>query len=131
MLIITLLLACSGGGSTDKDAGALDDSAATDDTAEDTAPACAEMNSGEDWVWSGECPQMRTPCDIVVDGCALSIDYTADGGMTMGMPYAGTLAGSTVTFEDGDTVTGCVGTLESADKLTGTCDGGCTFTLRQ
>lgn len=74
---------------------------------------------------------MRTPCDIVVTECSLTIDYSADGGMTMGMPYAGTIEGDTITFEDGDGVNGCVGTIEDADTVSGTCDGGCTFTLRR
>jgi hypothetical protein len=51
--------------------------------------------------------------------------------MTMGMPYAGTIDGDTVTFGDGDTVTGCVGTVETADKISGSCDGGCTYELRR
>lgn len=95
---------------------------------------CDAVNAGEDWQWSGECPQMVTPCDLVVEGCEISIDYEADGGMTMGMPYTGTIEGSSVTFTDGDSVTGCVGTLEDADTLSGTCvlDGeACTFTLRR
>ena len=87
------------------------------------------MNSGTDWKWEGECPQMRTPCDIVVKGCEVAIDYDADGGMTMGMPYAGTISGNTITFEDGDILTGCVGTLSDADNASGTCDDGCTWEL--
>jgi hypothetical protein len=74
---------------------------------------------------------MRTPCDLVVTECSLAIDYAADGGMTMGMPYAGTVTGSTITFDDGDEVTGCVGTIEDADSVSGSCSGGCTFTLRR
>jgi len=144
MLTLTLFLACAGGAKTDDstaatddsgattdDSGATDDSTAADDSADDTAPTCDPMTSGDDWAWLGECPQMRTPCDIVVDGCSLTIDYSADGGMTMGMPYSATIEGSTVTFSDDNSVSGCVGTLESADKVTGTCSNGCTFTLRR
>lgn len=139
MLTLLLLLACTGDTKTDdtSDNGG-DDSADTsggDDTANDsggdTAPECATLNSGDDWSWNGDCPQMRTPCDIVVDGCSLTIDYAADGGMTMGMPYEGTIEGDTITFADGDSVTGCVGTIEDADTVSGTCDGGCDFTLRR
>ncbi|MFN7144956.1 MAG: hypothetical protein ACK4YP_14360 [Myxococcota bacterium] len=106
--------------------------ACTSATVDDSGPAaCAPLTSGDDWAWQGACPQMRTPCDIVVTGCSLAIDYAADGGMTMGMPYAGTIDGSTITFTDGDTVTGCVGTIEDADTVSGTCDDGCTFTLER
>lgn len=136
MLLFTLLLACAGGAKSDDSSGTpTDDTAATDDSAQDSVPdstpACDAMNSGDDWAWQGECPQMRTPCDIVVDGCSLTIDYAADGGMTMGMPYAGTIDGSTITFEDGDSVPGCVGTLEDADTVSGSCSDGCTFTLKR
>ncbi len=125
MLTLLLLLACTGDTKTD------DTSDNTGDDSADTASACATLNSGDDWDFNGECPQMRTPCDIVVDGCSLTIDYAADGGMTMGMPYEGTIEGDTITFADGDSVTGCVGTIEDADTVSGTCDGGCTFTLRR
>ncbi len=126
ILLPLLLVACV---TKDGDSAAGE----TGDTADttDTAPACATLNGGTDWAWQGECPQMRTPCDIVVSGCELAIDYAADGGMTMGMPYAGTIEGDTITFEDGDTVDGCVGTIEDADSVTGSCAGGCTFTLRR
>jgi len=138
MISLLLFLACAGGSKTDDSAQHTgDDTSAGDDSADtqaqdtDTGPACATLNSGDDWAWSGECPQMRTPCDIVVDGCSLTIDYAADGGMTMGMPYAGTISGDTITFEDGDSVGGCTGTIEDPDKVTGSCTGGCTFTLRR
>lgn len=137
MLTLILLLACAGGSKTDDsgaaadDSATADDSAGGDDSAEDSAPTCAALNSGDDWAFNGDCPQMRTPCDIVVDGCSLTIDYAADGGMTMGMPYEGTIEGDTITFADGDSVTGCVGTIEDADTVSGTCDGGCEFTLRR
>jgi hypothetical protein len=125
-MLLALLLACTG--------ATPNDTADTTDTSDTTGgdtdnAACDTLNSGTNWVFNGECPQMRTPCDMVVDSCALTIDYTADGGMTMGMPYAGTIAGNTITFEDGDSITGCVGTIEDADTVSGSCDGGCTFTL--
>ena len=97
----------------------------------DTASGCSTVNSGEDWAWTGACPQMTTPVVIAVKGCELSLDYDADGGMTMGMPYSGTVSGDVVTFADDNSVDGCVGTVDSADKITGSCKGGCTFTLRR
>lgn len=117
MTFLTLLLACGTAGTTD--------------SADASGAACATVTSADDWAWYGECPQMTTPVDLDVEGCALSLDYAADGGMTMGMPYAGTISGDTVTFEAGDTVTGCVGTVNGADRIEGTCGGGCTFTLRR
>jgi len=127
MTLAFLLLGCVGGDDTK-----TDDTAPVDDTSGETdTPACAEVASGDDWAWTGECPQMRTPCDIVVTECELVIDYDADGGMTMGMPHGGAAAGDTVTFTDDSTVTGCVGTILSADEIEGTCDDGCTFTLRR
>lgn len=134
MLTLLLLLACATERKTDDPAGGDDSAADTDlDTSADSGSggACSALSSGDDWAWNGECPQMRTPCDIVVDGCSLTIDYEADGGMTMGMPYEGTIEGDTITFADGGSVNGCVGTIETADKVSGTCDGGCTFTLRR
>lgn len=122
-LLLSVLLAC---GTSAHD---VDSAADLGETAEDTAPACAVLDPGEDWAWNGDCPQMRTPCEIVVDGCDVEIAYSS--GMTMGMPYAGTIDGDTITFQDGDTVDGCVGTVEDADKVTGSCGGGCTFTLRR
>ncbi len=94
-------------------------------------PACATLTPGTDWAWHGACPQMTTPVDVAVDGCALTLDYTHHDGMTMGMPYAGTVDGDTVTFAAGDTVTGCLGTVVSADRVDGTCDGGCAFSLKR
>ena len=127
MLSLILLIACVGGTKSDDSADTSGDSGSGDT---DTGPTCSTLNSGDDWAWSGACPQMRTPCDIVVDGCSLTIDYAADGGMTMGMPYEATINGDMITFVDGDSVTGCVGTIEDADTVSGTCDGGCAFTLR-
>lgn len=126
MLSWLLILACAGDSKTNDSPPE-----SPDDSAGESGLSCEVMNSGDDWYWSGGCPQMRTPCDIVVSGCSLTIDYEADGGMTMGMPYEGSIEGSTVTFADGDSVTGCVGTLEDADTMSGTCDGGCTFSLQR
>ena len=132
MMIPLLLLAIGCG---DKDDG-TDDTQDTQDTldtqdtsVEDSGATCDPMNSGEDWDFRGQCPGMQTPCEILVDGCSLTITYSS--GMTMGMPYAGTIEGSTIHFEDGDSVLGCVGTLEDEDNVTGTCEGGCEFTLRR
>jgi hypothetical protein len=122
-MMIPLLFLATGCG--DKDNSGADD---TQDT-QDTGATCDPMNSGEDWDFQGQCPGMQTPCEILVEGCSLTINYSS--GMTMGMPYAGTIEGSTIHFEDGDSVLGCVGTLEDEDNVTGTCDGGCEFTLRR
>ncbi len=131
-LLVSLLLLTACTGKTADDTAATGDDSAADTDADTDTVTCAPLNTGEDWAWQGECPQMRTPCDIVVDGCSVSVDYSAEpGGMTMGMPYAGTIDGNTVTFEDGDSVDGCVGTIEDADTVSGTCAGGCTFTLRR
>jgi hypothetical protein len=92
---------------------------------EDNEPACDTMTAGEDWAWRGECPQMLTPCEIEVDGCSLSIAYSS--GMTMGMPNGGEISGDQITFTGGN-YDNCVGTLEDADTISGSCDG-CTFTL--
>lgn len=124
--LLLFLLACPT--TTPKDDSAGGDTA-LDTHDSPTGPTCDTMNSGTDWKWEGECPQMRTPCDIVVTECELAIDYDADGGMTMGMPYAGTIDGNTITFEDGDILSGCVGTLIDADHAEGTCDTGCTWEL--
>ena len=133
-----LLLACTGQG--DGETGKLhtgdtDDSTETGDTSDTSDTGgngadCATVNAGDDWAWNGECPQMRTPVVITVSDCTLTLDYDAVGGMTMGMPYSGTVSGDQVSFDDGDSVDGCVGTVESADKITGTCDG-CEYTLTQ
>jgi hypothetical protein len=137
MLALSLLLACAVADDTGKPADAdADTDADTDadadadtDADSDTDLACSPMTSGDDWAWDGECPQMVTPCDIVVTDCAIAIDYEDDGGMTMGMPYSGTIAGTTVTFADDNTVRGCEGVLEDPDTISGTCRDGCTFTL--
>lgn len=133
MLSLYLLLACTGGADSnpkgDSDPANTDDTGATDTGDGDTAPACATVTPGEDWAWLGECPRMTTPVVIAVESCALTLDYDAVGGMTMGMPYSATISGDAVTFAGDNSVTGCVGTVETADQITGSCDGGCTFTL--
>lgn len=123
-----LLLACS----TPADTSTKGDTA-TADTADsvDSGPACAVVNSGDDWSWSGECPQMGTPVVITVDGCTMTLDYDPVGGMTMGMPYSATIEGDVVTFANDDSVDDCVGTVETADRITGTCEGGCTYKLKR
>lgn len=134
-MLLALLIACSAGttnsGTTDSGAADSADSADTDTGTGDTGPACATMNSGDDWAWSGECPGMTTPVVISVDGCALTLDYDAVGGMTMGMPYSATIEGDVVTFADDNGVDGCVGTVDTADKITGSCADGCTFKLKR
>jgi len=139
MILALFLLACSGG----TDANNADDTSAADadtdtdadtdadsDSDSDTDADCSAVTAGDDWAWTGACPGMTTPVSVAVDGCILTLDY-GSGGMTMGMPYAGTVSGTTVTFEDGDSVTGCTGTVESADKIEGSCDGGCTYKLKR
>jgi hypothetical protein len=128
VFFLLLVLAC-GDKDADDTAGTPTDGGSADGGT--TGATCVALSTGDDWAFNGQCPQMRTPCDIVVDGCSLAIDYEADGGMTMGMPYAGTIAGDTITFEDGDYVKGCVGTIADPDTVSGTCDGGCTFTLER
>lgn len=128
MWISLLFLGCATSGGDTSDTSSDTSADTSSDTSSDTA-SCSELSSGTDWAWTGECPQMPTPCDIVVTGCSLTIDYAADGGMTMGMPYAGTIEGDTVTFADDNGVTGCVGTILDADHVEGTCGDGCTFEL--
>ena len=129
MTTLILLLACSG---TKDSAGGTESSATTDSqsitgTTAGTTPACTELTTSEDWAWNGECPQMRTPCVVTFESCAVTIDYPS--GMTMNMPSAGTIEGDTVTFTGGS-FTGCVGTITDATHITGGCDDGCTFTLQ-
>ena len=92
-----------------------------------TPPACDSVNAGNDWAWRGSCPGMLTPCTVQVTGCQLAIGYP--GGMTMGMPTGGLVAGSDVSFNGANGVTGCAGTVTDPDSMEGTCDGGCSFTL--
>lgn len=118
-------------------AGCPDDSKDTDTDATDTGTpkpptmnpevgSCDAMTSGTDWAWWGACPMMLTPCEIEVTECSMTIGYSS--GMTMGMPEAGTIDGSTITFSGG-TVAGCTGELLDADTIEGSCADGCTFTL--
>jgi hypothetical protein len=51
--------------------------------------------------------------------------------MDMGLPEGAMVDGSAVTFDDGDSVTGCEGTVEDANTLSGTCDGECSWTLER
>lgn len=136
MLILLTLMSCSdksteSADTSDNTTTSADSSADSGTTDSPTAPACATVSSGTEWAWYGECPQMTTPCDLVVDGCSITIDYEADGGMTMQMPGSGIIEGDTITFGNERSVTGCVGTVESPDSISGSCDSGCTFTLRQ
>lgn len=127
MITALFLLACSGSADT----SSTDDSSGDTDTdaGDDTAPACTAITPGDDWEWRGECPQMTTPVTVEVNGCDLVLSYPS--GMTMDMPYSGTVSGDAATFADDDGVTGCTGTAETADKITGSCDGGCTYTLKR
>jgi hypothetical protein len=129
--MLILLLACTGPAKNESSTESANDSTSDSpvDSPADSTPLCESMSSGTDWAWNGECPQMRTPCDIVVTGCSFSIDYEADGGMTMGMPKSGTIADTTVTFGEEGAVKGCTGTLIDADHIEGSCSDGCTFEL--
>ncbi len=124
-LLLVMLTACKGEDAVETD---LLDTDVEDTEVEDTEPPCATVTSGEDWAWNGECPQMRTPCEIEVTGCAMTIAYSS--GMTMGMPNEATVDGDTVTFSGGS-VPGCGGTVEDADTIRGSCADGCTFTLER
>ena len=133
MLAVILLACTTASDSSEKLDSGTADTADTADTGDsgggDSSPACSTVNTGDDWAWSGECPQMTTPVVIAVEGCTMTLDYDAVGGMTMGMPYSATIDGETVTFADDNGVDGCVGTVETADKITGACGDGCTFKL--
>ena len=109
---------------SDSDSGGGDD---TEDTKGPPADPVCGVRPGEDWLWNGECPQMGTPCNIAMADCEMTITYPSP--MDMGMPHAGVVKGTLVTFEDGPSVTGCTGTIESVDRITGSCAGGCTFEL--
>ena len=122
----------------DSDSPAAPDSAVDTDSADTgrgrrvhttiTPPVCGILPA-DDWAWTGSCPQMTVHVAIAVVDCALTIDYRPSGMMTMGMPFTGTITETTVIFADGDTVTGCVGAIEGPNRVTGGCDGGCTFDL--
>lgn len=130
MLTLLFLACATGADPADKaDSGANDMAAMSDSGGGEATPACATVNSADDWAWSGACPQMNTPVVIAVDGCAMTLDYDAVGGMTMGMPYSAMIEGDTVKFADDNSVEGCVGTVGTADKITGSCADGCTFEL--
>jgi hypothetical protein len=129
---LALLLACSDkGDDSNAESDADTDADADTDTDTDTGPVCTKLSSATDWTWDGTCPGMLTPCDIVVKDCALTIDYAADGGMTMGMPFSGTIDGKTITFADDNALVGCVGTIKDPDHVEGTCTNGsgCAFLL--
>ncbi len=134
-MLLFFLFACATSAPTDTAMDtAMDDTAA--DTADsgggDTAPACAAVTPGDDWAWTGSCPGMTTPVAITVADCTLTLDYDAVGGMTMGMPYSATLDGDAVTFADDNGVDGCVGTVDTEDRISGSCEAGaCTFKLRR
>lgn len=132
-MLSLLILACinSGDPSANSDSGATDTAEAGNSDGGGTAPACATVNAGDDWAWSGECPQMNTPVVVTVDGCAMTLDYDAVGGMTMGMPYSAAITSDSVIFADDNSVSGCVGTVETADKITGSCGDGCVYTLKR
>jgi len=119
-LALALLLssACSGGD---------DDMEGMDDT-DGSSAACDEVTAGDDWAWSGSCIGMTMACEIMRDGCGLTISCS---GMDMGLPESAMVDGSAVMFDDGDDVTGCEGTVEDANTLSGTCDGGCSWTLER
>ena len=138
MTLALFLYACSVGGDTAKaeDTSSADADTDTDtdtdaDADADTGPACSTVNSGDDWAWTGDCPGMTTPVAITVEGCEMTLDYDSVGGMTMGMPYSGTIDGDTVTFADDDKVKGCTGTVDTEDKITGSCKDGCTYKLKR
>jgi hypothetical protein len=90
--------------------------------------ACDEVTAGDDWAWSGSCIGMTMGCEVVSDGCGLTITCS---GMDMGLPEAATVDGSAVMFDDGDSVAGCEGTVEDPNTLNGTCDGECSWTLER
>ncbi len=137
--LLLFLLSCAiPGGEADSGApgggDTSDSSEETGDSGEETGQnggACAAVDPGDDWAWTGECPQMRTPVVITVSGCTLTLDYDAVGGMTMGTPYSATIVSDTVTFANDNGVDGCVGTVKDSSRITGACDNGCTYTLRR
>ena len=128
---LVCLSACGTSAPTDSSPDTADVADTADSGGGDTAPACVTVTPGEDWGWRGECPGMGTPVAILVDGCHLTLDYDAVGGMTMGMPRSGDLVGDAVTFADDNSVKGCTGTVLDADSIEGTCGDGCTYTLKR
>ncbi len=124
MMLLPLFFACTG--TTKESNNTADDSSSVEDSKHSEAPTCDGMTAGEDWTWDGDCPRMPTPCEVQVEGCAIIIGYSS--GMTMDMPRGGEIVGNTITFIDSG-IAGCVGTLEDADHVSGSCESGCTFTL--
>ena len=114
---------------SDRDADTDTDADADTDSDTDTdvpiTPVCG-VDPAEDWAWSGFCPGSLTKCAVAMSDCSMTITYS---GGDAGMPHAGTVSGSTITFDDGATMHGCTGALQTADKIAGSCSGGCTFEL--
>lgn len=89
---------------------------------------CEQITVGSGWAWSGPCLGMTMACEIAGDGCDFTITCT---GMEMGLPEMASVAGDTITFDDGSEIRGCQGTVTDADTLSGTCEGGCAWTLER
>ena len=122
-LVLALLTACSGSKTT-PDGGSGD----TGTTTTPSTTPCAEVTAADDWAWSGSCIGMTMGCEVAVDGCGLTVTCS---GMDMGLPESATVDGKDVVFDDGASLSGCTGTVDDADTLTGTCDGGCDWTLER
>lgn len=117
-MVATLLAACAGGG------GATDSS--DTDVDSDATAACADVTAGKGWEWSGSCIGMTMGCKITKTGCDLTVVCT---GMDMGLPESGSIADDVVTFNDGASLSGCSGTVDDPNTITGTCNGDCEWTL--
>lgn len=144
---ISFFLACDAGDSAkDSDSGTTGetDSATeptdseTTETGEDSGDSTSTIpfvdlcgiHFSEQWAFDGECPRMKTPCELTVaDEASCRFDIAYSSGMTMGMPYEMTISGMSVSFGDGDQLTGCTGTVIKGDLIEGSCDGGCSFEL--
>ncbi len=127
MMTALLLLACSGSGKTNNgDSASTNTDSSADSGMGDTAGACSTVTAGS-WTWSGACPQMDTPVTVAVSGCDMTLTY---GSMDMGMPGGASIVGTAVTFTNDNSVKNCTGTVESATKIEGSCDGGCTYKLK-
>ena len=120
-LLLAALAACSGDKTTPSGTGETG-------TPSTSSTACEPVTAGDDWAWSGTCIGMTMGCEVVVDGCALTVTCS---GMDMGLPESATVDGADVTFDDGASLSGCVGTVEDPNTVTGTCDGGCDWTLER
>lgn len=147
--LFLLLAACPGGDAKDTADGAdtgadtgdavdtgesvdTADTSDTEDTGTEELPVVCGVTVAEDWAFFGECPRMRTPCEIwVADEATCAFEVTYSSGMTMGMPYSFTVDGDTLTFGDDDEIFGCVATLQGPDYASGSCEDGCTFTLER